>query len=106
MGLDDPGAIPYLVQMGGATPPPGGAPWVDRPRGALVLPGSSAGRTPSAPPATWTSGGDTVEEMTEAQIYDIADKFGQAAATAKACGFDMVMIHMGHGWLLHQFISG
>ena len=49
--------------------------------------------------------GDTVEEMTEAQIYDIADKFGQAAATAKACGFDMVMIHMGHGWLLHQFLS-
>ena len=49
--------------------------------------------------------GDEVKEMTEEQIYEIADKFAEAAATAKACGFDMVMIHAGHGWLLHQFIS-
>ena len=43
--------------------------------------------------------------MTEAQIYEVAEAFGRAAAMLKTCGFDMVMIHCGHGWLLHQFIS-
>ena len=72
--------------------------------GALCAP-EFLGKTPAGPSAYVDDWGDEVLEMTEEQIYAIAEKFGEAAATAKACGFDMVMIHAGHGWLLHQFIS-
>ena len=39
------------------------------------------------------------------EIHEIQAAFGRAAALVKACGFDMCMIHGGHGWLLHQFLS-
>ncbi len=51
------------------------------------------------------SQGMPVKAMTEEQIIETAKKFGQAAAHSKAAGIDMVLIHMGHGWLPHQFIS-
>ena len=43
--------------------------------------------------------------MTEEDIYRIAGLFGEAAALCKKAGFDMVLIHGGHGWLLAQFMS-
>ena len=43
--------------------------------------------------------------MTKDEIEKIAEDFGKAALAAKKCGFDMVMIHAGHGWLIHQFLS-
>ena len=46
-----------------------------------------------------------VEEMPEELILHIIDQFGKAAAWAKRCGFGMVTIHGGHGWLLAQFMS-
>lgn len=49
--------------------------------------------------------GVQIYEMPEEVILEVVEAFGQAAATAKRCGFDLVMIHGGHGWLLHQFMS-
>ncbi|MDR0861771.1 MAG: FAD-dependent oxidoreductase [Oscillospiraceae bacterium] len=46
-----------------------------------------------------------VLEMPEEMILRIIDKFGKAAAWAKTCGFGMVTVHGGHGWLLSQFMS-
>ncbi|MBQ3400705.1 MAG: FAD-dependent oxidoreductase [Lachnospiraceae bacterium] len=46
-----------------------------------------------------------VEEMDEEKIFEIVDQFGKAAAFAKRCGFNMITIHGGHGWLVHQFMS-
>ncbi|MDR1822161.1 MAG: FAD-dependent oxidoreductase [Oscillospiraceae bacterium] len=46
-----------------------------------------------------------VLEMPEEMILRIIEKFGQAAAWAKLCGFGMVTVHGGHGWLLSQFMS-
>jgi 2,4-dienoyl-CoA reductase-like NADH-dependent reductase (Old Yellow Enzyme family)/thioredoxin reductase len=46
-----------------------------------------------------------VEEMPEALINELIGKYGKAAAWAKRCGFGMVTIHGGHGWLLAQFMS-
>ncbi|MFI3250966.1 MAG: FAD-dependent oxidoreductase, partial [Eubacteriales bacterium] len=34
-----------------------------------------------------------------------ADQFAQSAELCVKAGIDMVLIHGGHGWLLHQFIS-
>ncbi len=106
VGLDDPGAIPYLVKMADAIHSGGAAAEIEIDHGgALCSPEFIDGKNAIGPSGYVDDWGDTVEEMTEEQIYEIAGKFGEAAATAKACGFDMVMIHAGHGWLLHQFIS-
>lgn len=49
--------------------------------------------------------GVTVKAMDEEQIYKTAEAFGNAAKLVKDAGFDMVLIHGGHGWLLEQFSS-
>ena len=43
--------------------------------------------------------------MNEEFIEYTIGKFAKAAAFAKSCGFGMVVIHGGHGWLLSQFLS-
>ena len=49
--------------------------------------------------------GVPVVEMTEEMIAEVVEAFGDAAEMAKLGGCDMVMVHGGHGWLIHQFIS-
>lgn len=49
--------------------------------------------------------GLNVRSMTDEDIYRVADCFGEAAKLVKEAGFDMVLIHGGHGWLLGQFSS-
>ncbi len=43
--------------------------------------------------------------MDEDMIEHTIECFANAAAYAKFCGFGMVIIHGGHGWLLSQFLS-
>lgn len=45
------------------------------------------------------------KKMTRADMDAIAAEFVQAALLAKESGFDAVEIHMGHGYLLAQFIT-
>ena len=45
------------------------------------------------------------QAMSEADIRRIAGEFSQAARLAREAGFDAVEIHMGHGYLLSQFLS-
>lgn len=49
--------------------------------------------------------GMEVPAMPEDVIYETISKFGDAAMVAKHCGFGMVTIHAGHGWLLNQFLG-
>ncbi len=44
-------------------------------------------------------------EMPEDVIYQTIEAYAKAAAWAKTCGFGMVTIHGGHGWLMSQFMS-
>jgi 2,4-dienoyl-CoA reductase-like NADH-dependent reductase (Old Yellow Enzyme family) len=45
------------------------------------------------------------DAMTEADIARVIDEFGAAAAAAVGAGFDALELHMGHGYLLSQFLS-
>ena len=38
-------------------------------------------------------------------MNEVADAFAKGAVDAKEYGFDMVMLHFGHGWLPTQFLS-
>ncbi len=51
------------------------------------------------------SAGGQIRAMTEEDIYRVADAFGESAKLCKLAGIDMILVHGGHGWLLHQFIS-
>ena len=106
VGINDPSAAPYLCAMADAIHSGGAMASVEIDHGgALCSPEFIGGQCAFGPSGYIDPWGDEVKEMTEEQIYWIADKFAEAAANAKAFGFDMVMLHGGHGWLLHQFIS-
>lgn len=49
--------------------------------------------------------GMDIPEMPEKIIIETIEKFGDAAQTAKHCGYGMVTVHAGHGWLLNQFLG-
>ena len=46
-----------------------------------------------------------VKELTKEIIDDIVKSYGEVAGLAKRAGFEMVMVHGGHGWLINQFLS-
>ena len=73
--------------------------------GALCSPEFIGGKNAFGPSHYIDPWGDEVDEMTEEQIYWVADKYAEAAKNARDLGFDMVMLHGGHGWLIHQFLS-
>nr|WP_321238379.1 NAD(P)/FAD-dependent oxidoreductase [uncultured Tolumonas sp.] len=49
--------------------------------------------------------GREVRALTDALIQEIIEAYGEKAALAKKAGFEMVMVHGGHGWLINQFLS-
>ncbi|MBQ1449312.1 MAG: hypothetical protein IIZ12_00045, partial [Eggerthellaceae bacterium] len=64
-------------------------------KGSLCQYGPSDGVRPDGMP---------VKALTREQIADIVAAYGTAAELAKRAGFEMVMLHVGHGWLLNQFL--
>ena len=57
-------------------------------------------------PSDWVRpDGIPVKALTKEQIADIVRAYGDAASLAKRVGFQMVMVHCGHGWLINQFLS-
>ncbi len=65
-------------------------------KGALRQYGPSDGVRPD---------GIAVRALSREQIASIVAAYAQAASLAKRAGFDMVMVHAGHGWLVNQFLS-
>lgn len=49
--------------------------------------------------------GTQVKGATKADLEEIANAFGEAAKVAVQAGFQMVMLHGAHGWLLDQMLS-
>ena len=106
VGINDPTAVPYLVAAADAIHAGGAAASIELDHGgALCSPEFLDGKNAMGPSGYVDEWGDTVEEMTVEDMERIADAFAEGAVNARACGFDMVMVHMGHGWLLHQFLS-
>ena len=56
-------------------------------------------------PSDFTRNGLRGKAMSEEQILTTIQAYVDAAVFARDCGFGMVTIHAGHGWLLHQFLS-
>jgi len=65
--------------------------------------GWSPVRAPSALPFSKES--PTTVALTEAEIGDLTQAFVDAARRAHRAGFQVVELHMAHGYLLHEFLS-
>ncbi len=49
--------------------------------------------------------GFPVKKLEEKDMQEIAESFGRSALDAKNFGFDLVVLHFAHGWLIPQFLS-
>ncbi|WP_344070292.1 NAD(P)-binding protein [Microbacterium sediminicola] len=56
-------------------------------------------------PTPWSTGAHVPHEMNRHDIRVIVDGFAGAAQRVVAAGFDGMEVHLGHGHLLHQFLS-
>ena len=78
------------------------APW----RGGKEVGEDGGGWTPVAPSAiSFGEGYPMPKEMDEGDIEKVAEDFRAAARRSLAAGFEVVEVHMAHGYLLHQFLS-
>lgn len=108
--LDNPTSLVSLAQLARAVKRHGavasaelshGGKW----GGLVSIAGSQkAGRVAYGPSAEMTEAG-WVREMPEQLLLEIIDAFGKGAAVLKRAGFEMCMVHAGHGWLFGQFLS-
>ena len=78
------------------------APW----RGGKPLGEDANGWQPIAPsPIAFDAGYPVPREMTPQDIQDVVDQFVSAARRSLTAGFQVVELHMAHGYLLHEFLS-
>jgi 2,4-dienoyl-CoA reductase-like NADH-dependent reductase (Old Yellow Enzyme family) len=67
---------------------------------------SARGWRPVGPsPLPFAEGHPVPRELTTDEITAIVGSFRDAARRAEQAGFEVVEIHMAHGYLLHQFLS-
>jgi anthraniloyl-CoA monooxygenase len=59
----------------------------------------------SASATPWSPKNQTPKAMDRADMDMVCDQFVAAAEMANRCGFDMLELHMAHGYLLSSFIS-
>lgn len=64
------------------------------------------GKQPVAPsPVPCPVNRELPRELSSEEVYQLIEKFGDAAGRAKKAGFDGVEIHGAHGYLVAQFLS-
>jgi 2,4-dienoyl-CoA reductase-like NADH-dependent reductase (Old Yellow Enzyme family) len=51
------------------------------------------------------AGGEMPRELSTAEVHDLVTAFADAAARCVAAGVDVLSVHSGHGYLVHQFLS-
>ena len=108
--LDNPDCLPNLAQLAKAIKRHGAIPNIELYHGGRYggLPSGGGERKEKKPaygPSPEITPFGEVLEMPEEMILQVVDYFGKAAAFSKRAGFDMVMIHAGHGWIFNQFLS-
>ncbi|TWH36268.1 MULTISPECIES: bifunctional salicylyl-CoA 5-hydroxylase/oxidoreductase [unclassified Aminobacter] len=59
----------------------------------------------SASATPWQEGNQVPKAMDRADMDMVRDQFVASAEMANRCGFDMLELHMAHGYLLSSFIS-
>jgi 2,4-dienoyl-CoA reductase-like NADH-dependent reductase (Old Yellow Enzyme family) len=96
------GAVPGIQLAHAGRKASTAAPW----EGGGPLPPDTDGWETVAPSAVpFAPGYSTPRALTRAEIDDLAADFTAAARHAAVAGFQVVEVHMAHGYLLHEFLS-
>lgn len=104
--MDDPMTHHSLNLLSTAITRHGAVASVELQHGGLYSMGSHfSGNTVYGPCGGTAPYGYEYLEMPEDVLLRTIESYANAAAWAKKCGFGMVTIHGGHGWLLSQFMS-
>ncbi len=108
--LDNPTCLVGLAQLARAIKRHGAIPSAELSHGGkwgglVSMAGSlKSGKVAYGPSPEMTDAGE-VKEMPESLLLEIIESFGKGAAVLKRAGFEMCMVHAGHGWLFGQFLS-
>jgi 2,4-dienoyl-CoA reductase-like NADH-dependent reductase (Old Yellow Enzyme family)/thioredoxin reductase len=73
--------------------------------GRQTMPDIVGGQTVAPSPLPCATNGFIPKELTTEEVYEMIEKYGDAAVVAKKGGFDVVEIHGAHGYLLAGFMS-
>jgi 2,4-dienoyl-CoA reductase-like NADH-dependent reductase (Old Yellow Enzyme family) len=96
------GAVPGIQLAHAGRKASTDVPW----RGGRPLNKSEGGWTPLAPSALpFEEGHPVPREMTARDLEQVTIQFRDAARRSVAAGFEVIEIHMAHGYLLHEFLS-
>lgn len=100
-----PDAVPGLRRFTQAIRATGGTPAIQLGHAGWFADPHATGERPQGPSAQFSPhGGTRSRAMTEADIERVTLAFADAAALAEEAGFGGVEIHVGHGYLLSQFL--
>jgi 2,4-dienoyl-CoA reductase-like NADH-dependent reductase (Old Yellow Enzyme family) len=100
--ISEQGAIPGIQLAHAGRKGSTDSPW----RGGGPLNEDERGWQPLAPtPTPFDSGHPLPRELTYTDLDEIEQQFRSATKRTFAAGFQVVEIHMAHGYLLHEFLS-
>lgn len=108
--LDNPTCLVGLSQLAKAIKRHGAVPSAELSHGGkwgglVSMAGAmKSGRISYGASAEMTEAGE-VKEMPRELLLEVIESFGKGAAVLKRAGFEMCMVHAGHGWLFGQFLS-
>lgn len=106
IGIDDDDKIPGLCKLTDAIHAKGGKISIQLHHAGRETSSSVTGSAIQAPSDTPVCYSDeAVHVLTRLEIKAIVQKFTEAAIRAKRSGFDAIMLHGAHGYLLNQFLS-
>jgi 2,4-dienoyl-CoA reductase-like NADH-dependent reductase (Old Yellow Enzyme family)/thioredoxin reductase len=107
LGAHDDECIPGLARLVDALHAKGALVGCELNHGGRTAQSAINGHPPVAPSAVPcdVAGGEMPRALEAEEIRDLARAYGRAAARCVQAGVDVLSIHGGHGYLIHQFMS-
>ncbi|HEY5857722.1 MAG TPA: FAD-dependent oxidoreductase [Aldersonia sp.] len=107
MGADVDQRIPGIARMADAIHAHGALVGVELNHGGRTAQGAISGFVPVAPTPIPCAvvGGEMPEELDADAIEYLIECYAEAAARCERAGVDVISLHGGHGYLIHQFLS-
>lgn len=100
--IQEQGAVPAIQLAHAGRKASVDVPW----RGSKPLDDASGGWKSIGPsPVAFSPGHGVPQELAKTDLDGLVGKFAEAARISLAAGFQVVEVHMAHGYLLHEFLS-